>query len=119
METSLDFLDEGIGHIEMLFRCNYVALVGGGKTPKYPPSEGNNRFLSSSIINRSFLVVIWDDAKKRVAIHLNFSTQVKAVRLRRDRLVESLSNDKDSLLSFQHHRRLGNYDQSLYIHSKP
>lgn len=56
---------------EMLYRTNLLAMVAGGSDPKYPDNT----------------VLVYDDISKQFVFELVFKVPVKAVRLRRDKIV--------------------------------
>ena len=54
----------------MLYRCNILALVGGGHSPKFVANK----------------VIIWDDHQTKIIGEFKFTTPVKNVKLRKDKI---------------------------------
>ena len=63
-------MNGGIGVIEMLNRSNIVALIGGGKSPRYAANK----------------LVLWDDHKAKEISEMRFMSHVKNVKMKRDRI---------------------------------
>ena len=53
----------------MMFRTNILALVGGGQRPKFAPTK----------------VFLWDDLSFKCIGELSFKTQVRAVKLTKEK----------------------------------
>ncbi|KAK8062038.1 WD40-repeat-containing domain protein [Apiospora phragmitis] len=73
--TTRDF-NAGLGLVQMMGNANYLALVGGGRLPKFPQNK----------------VIIWDDSKDKVALEITTLTAVRGVQISKSRVVVVLQN---------------------------
>ena len=64
-------MNGGIGIIEMFQRTNLLALVGGGKNPKFQINQ----------------LIIWDDHQGKIISKLRFNENLMSVRLRNNKII--------------------------------
>jgi len=76
-------MNGGIGLIEMLNRSNIVALIGGGKSPRYSANK----------------LVLWDDHKQKEISEMRFMSSVKNVKMKKDRIF-AVTEDKIYVFNF-------------------
>ena len=61
-------MNGGIGVVEMLYNSNFLALMGGGRVPKYSKNK----------------LVIWDDNEDKIITELKFTTSIINIKIKKD-----------------------------------
>lgn len=84
----------GVGCIAMLHRTNYLALVGGGISPRFPEHK----------------LVIWDDLKRKNSLQMDFTSPVLNVLMSRTRIVVVLKNHVHVYGFSSQPQRIASYD---------
>ena len=64
-------MDGGIGIVEMIYNSNFLALMGGGKNPKYNKNQ----------------VIIWDDYENKIVSELKFTTTIFCIKCVKEYLI--------------------------------
>lgn len=77
-------LGGGIGIVEMLKKTNILALVGGGRLPKYSKNK----------------ITIWDDHQGKIISQIRFNKDVLSVKMRTDSIIGILE-DKIYIIHIQ------------------
>jgi WD40 repeat protein len=70
-------MDGGIRHCEMLYKTNLLALIGGGEVPKFNLSK----------------LIIWDDKQNKVISEIKFFSNIKNVKLKKNKIFCILENN--------------------------
>lgn len=86
----------GIGIVEMVNRSNILALVGGGRHPKYPRNN----------------LMLWDDFQYKCIAELEFKSEVTGVKLTKE-LILAMIADKAYLYNFNDLHLLKTFDTCL------
>jgi len=94
-------LGGGIGIVEMLYRCNILALVGGGKKPKF---------------NKNF-VIFWDDKQEKIVSELRFESKILNLKLKKDKIIVVLEQNI-FIFNFNNFNILDKFDTASNPHGK-
>ncbi|KAK6071162.1 WD repeat domain-containing phosphoinositide-interacting protein 4 [Seiridium cupressi] len=75
LSMSRDF-NGGLALVQMMGNSNFIALVGGGRSPKYPTNK----------------VMVWDEIKGKVALEITTLTPIRGVQLTKRHVAVVLQN---------------------------